>query len=210
MIEWLFAHSRIINSATNIAMLLIWIGYLQVLVSSYHRQTRSKIMITRSGVDNLQSRCLVCNMSSEPIYLLSLMIELKTPDDLNSYPITEIEGFEKWDNPSDVDLWSRQGPLDPGKVRDMGSFKEMIAHALRYTKDTDMPDEADWPAIESLEIKVIASYGSENLPVGAKRRFDVKSDHQGWVLRPDAAVARQIRARGERKRLGTLLEEIRS
>ncbi|TDQ63843.1 hypothetical protein ATL17_1851 [Maritalea mobilis] len=210
MLDWIFAHSQFINSAINLAMLLVWIGYLQIFISSYQRQTRSKIMITRSGVDNLQSRCLVCNMSSEAIYLLSLMIELETEDERKSYPITEIEGFEKWEKPSDIDLWTRQGPLDAGKVRDMGSFEEMIIHALGYASDEEAPDEKDWPAIDRVEVKVIASYGSENLPVGAGRRFDVQQTDRGLVLRPHAAEARQIRSRRERKELRTLLEDMRA
>ncbi len=124
MLDWVLANSQFVNMAINLAMLFVWVGYLQVFVSSYHRQTRPKIMITRSGVVSVESRCLVCNMSTEATYLMSILIELETHDGSKSYPITEIEGFENSDKPSDDHIQSRQGPLDPGKVRDMAHLRK--------------------------------------------------------------------------------------
>ncbi|MCF4097917.1 hypothetical protein [Maritalea mediterranea] len=206
MLNWIVSHSQIINSMINLAMLVVWVAYLQTFISSYHRQTRSKIMITRNGVYSLKSRCLVCNMSSETIYLLSLLIELDTPDGHKSYPITEIEGFDASQKPSDDDVRSRQGPLESGKVRDMGSFQEMIAHALGEGEGTISADEQHWPPIESLKVRAIASYGSEDLPVGACRSFKVRRKESGWEVHPHTSEARQIRSRRERKELKSLLD----
>lgn len=207
MLDWFAANSQMINVVINLAMLVVWVGYLQIFVSSYHRQTRPKLMITRSGVFSVESRCLVCNMSSETTYLMSLLIQLETEDGCKSYPITEIEGFEKSEKPSDDYVQSRQGPLDSGKVRDMGSFKEMIANALGEQNGTDDVDPNDWPPIKSLKVTAIASYSSEDLPVGAARSFEVVRNEKRWEVHPYTSEARQIRSRHERHDLKTLLDD---
>jgi hypothetical protein len=207
MMDWFASHSQIINLAINLAMLVAWVGYLQIFVSSYHRQTRPKLMITRSGIYSAESRCLVCNMSTETTYLLSLLIQLETDGHCKRYPITEIEGFEKSDQPRDDYVQSRQGPLDSSKVRDMGSFKEIIANAIGEQKGADEPDANEWPPIKNLKVTVIASYSSEDLPVGATRSFEVVRKQKSWEVHPYTSEATQIRSRRERRGLKTLLEE---
>ncbi|TNC60456.1 hypothetical protein FHG71_22030, partial [Rubellimicrobium roseum] len=80
MLDWLSANSDAVNVVLNLAMLLVWIVYLQVFVSSYRRQRRANILISVGGGSGLDARCLVSNMSEGAIYIRSLVLDLITAE----------------------------------------------------------------------------------------------------------------------------------
>ena len=208
MLNWIVAHAQIIGAMINLGMLCVWIVYLHVFVSNYRRQLRAKILINLGAGQGLEARCLVSNMSSDAIYLQSIIIDLELPGYRKSRPVTELEGLEEWESPSELNLWTRQGPLTAGQVRDMGSFRGMLAHALG--QDPAAPGGADnelCAQIEAFEVTIIAVYGSEDLPVGARRRFQIQQDREGTRLRPQTGEAQQIRSRSERRAMKKRLEE---
>jgi hypothetical protein len=208
MLDWIARNHQIITTLTSVGMLFVWIAYLQVFVGSYRRQTRPKILINLGSGSGLDSRCLVSNMSSDAIYIQSIIIELETPDARISCPVTEMDGIEDWQEPSDLNLWTRQGPLQAGQVRDMGSLRPMLNHVLRSQSrsDGDLGSDA-WEQLIAFEVKIIAAYGSEDLLVGAKRRFNINHSDGNVVLRPQTIGAEQIRSRRERKSIERMLEE---
>ena len=87
-------------------MLLVWIAFLQVFVSSYRRQKRPNILIHRGAGSELEARCLISNMSAEPIYIESLIATVETVDGRWSCPVTEAD-----EGRSDLTLATRQGPM---------------------------------------------------------------------------------------------------
>lgn len=207
MLDWITRNHQIIGSVINLGMLVVWIVYLQVFVSNYRRQTRAHILINLGSGSGLDARCLVSNMSSEPIYIQSIIIEWDMPDSYHSRPVTELDGVEEWDEPSDLDLWTRQGPLGAGQIRDMGAFRAMLEHALSGRSDAGEDPGADaWDDLVAFEVKIIAVYGSEDLPVGAKRRFDILRKHGTTTLSPQTVGAQQIRSRGERRAIKSALD----
>jgi hypothetical protein len=50
------------------------------IVSSYRRQRRPKILINLGGGSTPDARCLIGDMSAEPIYVESLIITVETAD----------------------------------------------------------------------------------------------------------------------------------
>ncbi|MEZ0167285.1 hypothetical protein AB8841_01105 [Microvirga sp. TS319] len=178
-------------------MLLVWIAYLQVFVSSYRRQKRSNILINRGAGSGLEARCLISNMSAEVIYIESLIATVETAKGRWSCPVTEVlEGR------SDLDLKTRQGPLQAGRLIDVGSFRSLAEPALQSGAE---PQGAD-PSyclenLVALEIKVIAVHGSEDLLAGAKRRFDLIRREDRLLLRGHTVGTQQIRSRREREEL---------
>src|SRR5690606_13490984 len=84
-------------------------------------------------------------------------------------------------DPSETRLWTRQGPLKAGHVRDMGSVQAIIDHVMESApKGGPSLDLGD--GRHSLELKVIAVHGSEDLLAGARRTFDVIQHERGPAL----------------------------
>jgi hypothetical protein len=203
--DWLVNNRELLSLLANLGMLVVWITYLQVFISSYRRQNKPKILINLGGGRELDSRCLVSNMSADPIYVQSIIARLHTADREIACPVTELDGVEDWEEPSDLRLWSRQGPLHAGHMRDMGSLRSILNHVLR-SKLSDEDASAVEADLVSFELQVAAVYGSEDLLVGAKRQFEVERKDDQVCVQPVTVDAQQIRSRRERKEISRLLE----
>jgi hypothetical protein len=197
MWNWIASNHQVISALANIAMLFVWIAYLQVFVSSYRRQKRPSILINRGAGSGLEARCLISNMSAEAIYIESVIATVETTGGRWSHPVTEmLEGR------SDLDLKTRQGPLQAGRFTDIGSFQSLLEPVLR--RGTELrgalaPD--DLGNLVALEVKVIAAHGSEDLLAGAMRRFNLIRQQDQVLVRGHAVGTQQIRSRRDRKRL---------
>jgi hypothetical protein len=207
-LDWLSENSDVVNAILNGAMLLVWIAYLQVFVSSYRRQRQANILISVGGGSALDARCLVSNLSQGAIYIRSLLLDLTTAEGISRHSVTEIEDLEDWKGPTDLNLWTRQGPLDPGGVRDMGPFRAMLDHALRAGRGLADPAAMPTPdAIKEVRVTVIAHYGPEDLLVAAEQTYTLNHRNGSTWLSPQAVTSRQIRSQGERERLRARLEQ---
>lgn len=197
MWNWIASNHQVISVLANIAMLFVWIAYLQVFVSSYRRQKRSNILINRGAGSGLEARCLISNMSAEAVYIESLIATVETTEGRWSCPVTEmLEGR------SDLDLKTRQGPLQAGRFVDVGSFESLIEPALqRGPGGRGAVAPVGLENLAALEIKVIAVHGSEDLLVGATRRFDLFRRQDRLLLRGHTVGTQQIRSRRERAKL---------
>lgn len=206
MLDWIARNSEVLNVALSTAMLGVWIAYLQIFASGYRRQNRANILVNIGGGAGLESRCLVSNMSAGPIYLQSIFIVVEFTDRTLTRPVTETEGFESWEKPTDLNLWTRQGPLNPGEVRDMGAFGIMLDHALLSETDGRKPEQGMLDRIRVLTVRIIAVYGSEDLPVAAERRFALVRQNDMVRLSPLTAQAHQVRSRSRRREMLGILE----
>lgn len=189
LLRWISSHGQLISALTGVGMLLVWVVYLQVFISSYRRQLRATLLIARGVGDGLEARCFLSNMSSGPVYVQSVIITLETAEGTLIRPATDIQDGEG----SPIER-TRQGPLQPGGIRDIGSFRSLICHAFEAADD-----QAE--IVRAMVIEILGVYGSEDLPVGARRRF-VLTKTQGRIrLQGDTIETQQIRKRRERRRL---------
>ncbi|WP_230534374.1 hypothetical protein [Microvirga roseola] len=197
MWEWIASNHQVMGVLANIAMLLVWIAYLQVFVSSYRRQKRPSILINRGAGSGLEARCLISNMSAEVIYIETLIATVETTEGRWSCPVTELlEGR------SDLKLATRQGPLQTGHFVDIGSFQRLIEPVLqRRAGLRGAITSDDLESLVAFEIKVIAVHGSEDLLAGATRRFDLIRSQGQLLLKGHAVGTQQIRSRRKRERL---------
>jgi len=203
MLEWLAAHDGAANTVINLGMLLVWVVYLHVFVSSYRRQKRANILISIGAGTGLQARCLVSNLSQSPIYVRSILLDVKTAAGAISLSVTELEELERWERPSELDLWTRQGPLQPGSVRDLGTFASMLDHAISKIDDAPFPAADD---VETFRLTVICNYGPEDLLVAATQGYSVERSVSKPRVRPDTPSPRQITSRRERAHIKARLE----
>jgi hypothetical protein len=207
MFDWIREHHQTLSVIVNIGMLFVWIAYLQLFLANYKRQTRPKILINVGAGRSIDARCLVSNMSSEAIYVESLIATLETEKDRWICPVTDAQELA---DEQDHDLRSMtvQGPLKQGEVMDVGSFRDLVRHAVRES-ECPVPAEVEFPeGLAAIEIQAIADFGPDDLLVGAKRRFELVREDGGWTLGHHTPHTEQIRSRRERRRVKRLLEDV--
>lgn len=191
--QWITEHSALISALTGFGTLLVWIVYLHVFVSSYRRQLGATLLITRGPGDGLAARCFLTNMSAGPVYVLSVIITLETPKGTLIRPATEMHESDEPGSSRPLER-TRQGPLQPAAIRDIGSFGHLVDAALRE-------GDARLDEVEAVTIAVLGVYGSEDLPVGARRRFLLSREGAGVRVHSATIDTAQIRRRGERRKL---------
>jgi hypothetical protein len=211
LFPWLVEHAEVVSAVTNVGMLLVWLAYLQVFVSSYRRRLRPHILISRGSGKGLDALCLICNMSAGAIYVESIIVTV----DLDRgerwvSPVTDLLDLEDEEAPRDPKLRTRQGPLSTGDMRDIGTFGSLVRHVVRQQngRESDI-NESIRARLRGICIEVLAAYGSEDLLVGAKRGYDFVQEDGGLRLREATVHTEQVRRRLERKRLIAALEQDR-
>ncbi len=195
--EWLSAHSNMLNLGLNFLMVVVWVTYLQLLFVQFRASRKSRILISRAAGNGMRSRCLVTNMSSQPLYVTSLIGTLHIGDRQVELPITDLH-----DVPEDLgnDPRSRmaQGSLNTGQYLDIGRFDRLVGLMLEANDET----EIDVDDVGRFDLTVIALYGWEHLPVGAVRSFAFdRSGQRGSKVRPLSVAAEQITRKHKRREL---------
>ncbi|GAA4764827.1 hypothetical protein GCM10023219_06970 [Stakelama sediminis] len=199
--RWLAANAPTISIFFNFLMVVVWITYLQLLLVQFRATRRSSILITRAAGRGMRSRCLVTNMSSQPLYVTSLIGTLHVGDRLIELPLTDLRDLPG-DLGDDPRSKMRQGSLNTGQYLDIGHFHEIVEVMLAANEET----EVDMPQVEQLDLTVVAFYSREDLPVGAVRSFHF--DHKaatGARVRPLNLATDQIRQMARRR---TLLKKV--
>jgi hypothetical protein len=202
MWTWISENSGALNVLVSAAMLVVWGVYLQLILQSYRRERRPKILISRGAGTGLRSRCLLSNMSAEAIYIHSLAAKLGLAEEKKFAAVTDLGDLD--DPGLDGRPKTYQGPVAAGDFIDIGTFEAILGRAGWQS----LPDPAavqDGGLIE-LELTVIATYRSEDLIVGATRCFELEAngagaDDTGWTIKARTADTRQIRSKTERKAL---------
>ncbi|WP_127143314.1 hypothetical protein [Pelagibacterium montanilacus] len=200
MLQWIADNSDTINTISNVAMLLVWVAYLQVFLQGYRRQVRPKIVINRAAGSGLDASCFVSNMSSESIYLEIVIVTLRCGEFNASHTVTDVDSLDGEERPNDPRKRTLQGPLRPGDYTSIGSFDSLIATVLRRKGEAvDRLKNSEDPI--HVEVMVAADYSSDDLLVGARRAFAADWEARGWHLTPRSAETEQIRSRRERHKI---------
>lgn len=206
MLSWLDDHSSPLNLLANVGMLLVWVFYFQLLLTNYRDQERPKLLINRGGGTGWDSRCLVTNMSQKVVYLYAVVVRVGIEDRHWQSVVTERRDLDGDRSAAENRDRIGQGPLGTGEMIDLGRIRDLVD--LAATAETGDRKDLDPARIDSVEIKVAALYDSEDVVIGASRRFDVLDDGR---LRPETIYTRQIRARRHRKVLADeVLEQIQT
>lgn len=204
-VQWIGEHREIITALTSIGTLLVWVAYLQIFVNSYRRQLRATLLITRGAGDGLEARCFLSNMSSGAVHVASVLVTLHTPSRTIVRPVTDIRNAQG-EITEEGGRWTRQGPLGSGERRDLGSFGSLVRQVLSQTSAAgELPEVS----VGKITIQVIGIYGSEDLPVGARRAFVLRHENGRWQVAGEELDTRQVRSRRDRRRLIADLERDR-
>lgn len=198
MFKWLAENTDMLNLAANWAMVAIWVIYLQVFLRSFRRQTLPKIVINRAAGSSLDASCFVSNMSSDGIYVESVIIGITCGDSRFAATVTDAETGHS-DEKSDPRSRTFQGTLGPSQYSSIGRFDELIGSATRRAGRDEDPLKSSSEI--TVTVTILADHASENLLIGAEREFNASWESDHWKLEPVEPHTRQIRSRRKRKRL---------
>jgi hypothetical protein len=208
MLELLQANAPIVSAAASLGTLCIWAVYLQIFVGGHRRQVKPMLVINHGEGRALNAHCLVTNMSREPVHIQSVVAKVTTAGNTYTAYITDAEDIRRSGVDTGWQRMTRQGPLQPGTMVDMGTFDCIIeyAEANAIEAGEHLAGKLDDIA-EGIEITILGIYGSEDLLIGATRKFNLTKSGGGSAIRSSQALTRQITRRRERKRLLKELNE---
>lgn len=206
MTGWLIEHHAVIASYAGVGTLAIWGVYLHLLLQSHRRQRKPMLLISKDGSEGLSARCMVTNMSQEAVYIESVVVELRCGSDCTTAYITEAEDIRTAGNPIGWEKLTRQGPLKSGTMTDMGTFDCILDYLARSSDAGPVflgSALAEDP--HSCDISILGFYGSEDLLIGATRRFVFDGSGAELTLKTASVDTRQIASQRERRRLSRQL-----
>lgn len=201
MWNWLAENASPIQAAGGAIAALVWIVYLQILVSGLRRQRRTEILIHLGGRPNLDARLFISNLGLEPIYILEILLTIWSTDGERETSIVDRIETAKQDlsSPSAATF---QGPLKSGDFIDIGSLQDLLKRARWNTSD-----DLDPGAIHCVGVKVAAISAASSAVVASKRQFYVEFAGSECKIRPKTLYATQIRSWWGRYRLKRELQE---
>lgn len=209
MLHWLSENHQLLGSVASLGMLVVWAVYLHLFLDGYRRQHRVNILISKGPGSGMDSRCLIGNMSSQPIYVVGALVRLRGAGKSLTAAVTEVSGdgeeLARRNLSQDIDEITRQGPLRTGRVYDIGSFNSIAEQALSSCFRT--PGAMARAEATEIEVLIIAAFSSEDLLCGARRTFIISKPGKERHLRPSGVLATQIRSRRERRNLAAMLEQ---
>lgn len=216
MFDWLFSHGDNVSVLTDIGTLLIWLVYAQLLYFGFRRQRRPRLLINRGRKKDINALCIISNMSAEPVFIQHIIAELETSHGVVCVDVTdrterysdddenrkENDSSLTSDSSPIVRDGSHQGPLGSGNFVHIDSFGALIRR-LAYDGGFEMEGYRPLNDVVflSLTIRIICIYGSEDLPVGAERRFEFIDRQLGRGLVPATWDTKRLSSPWQRRRL---------
>ncbi|WP_155834327.1 hypothetical protein [Halotalea alkalilenta] len=183
MINWINENSGALLVINGIATLCVWLFYAQLLYQNFARQRRPRILINRSRSRNLDSICLLSNMSSEKIFIEYILVTLHSEKGCVTADIAEFELPSDKEDDLSLENETRQGPLESGQTKRIGTYRALYERVLRENDGIiSTYKNAQDLLFDRIEIRVIAIYSSEDRPVGAQRVFILPSEEGGELL----------------------------
>ncbi|MEX0923974.1 MAG: hypothetical protein WDZ84_14500 [Rhodovibrionaceae bacterium] len=200
MLQWLSQHSDSLSLFADLAIVAVWLTYLQIFLMAHLRQRRSSILINRGAGRTIDAHCLISNMSAEPIYVQNVIAALKTDGEKWTAAVTDLSELEQ-DRTEKISDATSQGPLGAGELMDVGSFSRLAKRAGQAKNITVENLSEDYQA---MELTVVAAYGSDKHSVAASREFEIGDD---GALIPTTVTTTQIRSLRKRRQIDRYLRD---
>ncbi len=198
MIAWLNENAPALQVLLGVLTAMVWLAYLQLLVSSLRLQRRPLVLINTGAGRGIRQACFLSNLGMEPIYLMDLAIRVKAGDRVGIAAITDCDPGSDG-GATDRSNATNQGPMDSGAMRDVGTFETLIGRALDEMSDAKLED------VVRLDLVAVFTVAAQDKICAAKRSFTI-GDGDPPALVPDSVRARQIVGWRQRWRLRRWLE----
>ncbi|MFG6666465.1 hypothetical protein ACGK9R_05075 [Halomonas sp. HNIBRBA4712] len=195
--EWLNENAQAISAISSVLTLFVWLFYAQLLYQGFARQRSPRVIINRGKGIGTDALCLVSNMSTESVYVQHVIAVLHVDD--QEYKVDIVEYQQQSEDDEEDCYRTHQGPLASGSHIHLQSFGSIVDQIKAYWEiNAQTLERSDL----SLEIRVIAIYGPEDLPIGAQRHFDLNLNADpNRQLIPQRIDTQRLASRRERKRV---------
>ncbi|MBU2956811.1 hypothetical protein Q4511_14810 [Paracoccus sp. 1_MG-2023] len=201
MPEWITENIDLIQAGAALLSALVWIFYLQVIVSGLRRQRRSEILITLAGRMDLSASMMISNLGFEPIYVLDILVRSLSEED--EAVVSVVDRIDPDRDESSEKLTTLQSPLKTGEHVEAGRLDEMLRRASWWADLNSHPDK-----LHRIEVTVAAVTAATSSIVAARRIFHVSCEDGNIRIRPDGIYAEQIRDRRGRRRIEKQLNDM--
>nr|WP_298412077.1 hypothetical protein [uncultured Halomonas sp.] len=218
MIEWISQNAKVLNFFTNLGVLIVWLGYAQLLYLGFSRQRRPRLIINRGKRKDIDALCIVSNMSAESIFIEYIIAELETSEGTITMDVTDFDQeYEEGDeerqqhssSPGTVRENTRQGPLGSGDFLHVGTFSNLLE---RLARDEGIKMDGHRPqgelTFKHLTIRLIGVYGPEDMPIGAERSFELFTNEDFRSLTPNSWDTKRLSSFRQRRKLRKIMQEL--
>ena len=204
MLQYFAQNTEVLNAFLNGLLVVIWAAYLQIFLVSHRRQARSVIHIDIGAADGERSRCLITNLSSNPLYVQGIVADLFEDGHSARVIITEREEIDQNDLEDPLARTNR-GTLHPGQTVDIGSLADVAKRAW-----IRLGQEWSTDKLICVKVTVIAISGQAERVVGASKSFDAKYLHDRSHFVPKNLLTQQIRPHRARAAFRDMLHDTAS
>ncbi|WP_404414915.1 hypothetical protein [Marinospirillum sp.] len=189
-----------VTAISSAVMALVWVTYFQLFFQQYKRSSRPYLVIHHAQHENIDSLCLLVNMSEEAVHIQCVQVEIWLEKGGSQvFTITEYARV----NPDDQNLQRilRQGPLQAGGYLVLGSFQNLILGRKSENSSADhfLQD------VKEIEVRAAVIHGPTKHPVGVRRRFYLQHD-QTTAIYPQNIHTEQLSRRKDRDTVRQWLE----
>jgi len=200
MIESFQSYAWLVSIVLSFCTLIVWVFYAFLLHRDARHQRLPALFIHQANGHGPNSVCLLSNLGREIVHVLGVLVVIETaerryfkrlasrqPIELHEYGHARVQDLVK------------QGPLPSGYFLALGTFGDILD--LPDAED-DEEEAEDYPAVEdiqALEVRVAAIHAAYDEPIGAVRRFEVKSTRPRIV--PATPLTDVLYDRRERRRV---------
>lgn len=186
-------YTSLASAALSGGMLLVWMVYAWLFFQEFQRRRSAVIFIHEAGGGRPESRCLLVNLSQEPVHVLC------------SLAVCDGSSM-RLQNTSDQDQLSivqqaKQGPLRAGDSLLLGSFEKISRELDRIVTQRTCRKS------QLVEIRVAVIHGFREWPVGARRSFRIDEDTRR--VTPDMAITEQLHSRRQAREVRRWLDDCR-
>lgn len=198
MLATITENAALVRLGLSAVTVLIWIAYLQLLLTSLRHQRRPVVLINTGAGRGVRQRCFLSNLGMEPIYLMDVAIRIEAGDRVAVAAITDRDPQADGEA-SQAEQATNQGPLDSGAMCDLGCFETLIRRALDTVGGVELED------VTRLDLVAVFAVAAQDRIYASKRGFFIGAGDPPDLV-PDAIRARQITGWWRRRRLAQWLE----
>lgn len=162
MFEFISQNASAISATANVIMVLVWVTYLQLLLTSFMRQRRSSLIISCSVSPNDKPTAFVSNMSEGRFHIQNIAAAVMVDGKRYRGDITEPT--------ADDHETSFQRPLADGQSLDLGTFEELLDRVEATQSELPANLLEKYRELD-VYITIIGIHGASRKAVAARRGF---------------------------------------
>lgn len=197
MFDWLRDNAAVVSALGSLATVVIWLLYLQLFYRNFRLQQEPHLIIKQGHGFDLDTPCYVSNMSQHPVDVMAVLIDAHHHGEHVTVGAPQTSGGAP--EPKRIDQ-----PLAAGSYLQLDTFRALLQRVVERVPRGD-PSSAGGEII--LEVRIVALVGAQQVPRGARRRFEISYGGDREQVRPVDVLPEQLSSRRQRRLAREWLEQ---